>query len=79
MPTTGLEPNAIEPEPVESPTPVVTDTSPPVPLDDELEPAIIVTEPPLPTSEEPTTTETLPALPPIDEPVETTTDPDEPA
>jgi len=77
-PVVSLERNRTSPEPVETPTPEEMLTSPPRPFDDELDPALICTDPPLPAVDVPTLREMLPADPPLEVPVDTTTEPEEP-
>ena len=78
-PSTSLEYIFSEPEPVDTPTPEEMLTSPPRPLDEELDPALIWTDPPLPAADGPTLSDMLPAEPPLEVPVDTRTDPDGPA
>ena len=77
-PVVSLERNRTSPEPVETPTPEEMLTSPPRPFDDELDPALICTDPPLPAVDVPTLREMLPADPPLEVPVDTTTEPEDP-
>ena len=77
-PVVSLECNRTSPEPVETPTPEEMLTSPPRPFDDELDPALICTDPPLPAVDVPTLREMLPADPPLEVPVDTTTEPEDP-
>ena len=77
-PSTSLEYIFKDPDPVDTPTPEEMLTSPPRPFDDELDPALICTDPPLPAVDLPTLREMLPADPPLEVPVDTTTEPEEP-
>ena len=77
-PSTSLEYIFSEPEPVDTPTPEEMLTSPPRPLDEELDPALIWTDPPLPAADGPTLSDMLPAEPPVDVPVNRMSEPDVP-
>ena len=77
-PSTSLEYIFKDPDPVDTPTPEEMLTSPPRPFDDELDPALICTDPPLPAVDVPTLREMLPADPPLEVPVDTTTEPEDP-
>ena len=77
-PSTSLEYIFKDPDPVDTPTPEEMLTSPPRPFDDELDPALICMDPPLPAVDVPTLREMLPADPPLEVPVDTTTEPEEP-
>ena len=77
-PSTSLEYIFKDPDPVDTPTPEEMLTSPPRPFDDELDPALICTDPPLPAVDVPTIREMLPDVPPLDVPVDTTTAPEVP-
>jgi hypothetical protein len=77
-PNTSLDCSCRDPDPVDTPLPVEMLTLPPVPEGEELDPAIISTEPPTPDVESPTARVILPADPPYDEPVDNTIEPEDP-
>jgi hypothetical protein len=78
-PAASLEDRVNDPDPVDTPAPEAILTLPPMPVEEELDPARISTDPPLPAVVAPAYIDTLPEDPPLEEPDDITKEPLGPA